>query len=169
MLKSKILIAVAAQYSRSRAFESFLNEEGYDVRVVTRNRANKFGFWNYFREIVSWKPQIVHVINDPEFIVLPVILASKFVGAKILYDKRANCSIERKELRGDVFYYVELFAEVFGGLFYDKKITPLYKVHKDENYVLIPPKKSTDLLEMYRSSTFILKDDLGLKNKIPAT
>lgn len=144
---SKVLIAVAAHYSRSRAFESFLNEEGYDVRVVTRNMANKFSFWNYFREIVSWKPQIVHVINDPEFIVLPVILASKLVGAKIIYDKRANCSLERKELRGDMFYYMERFAEAFGGLFYDKKITPLYKIHKEKKYILIPQtmifKKST--------------------------
>lgn len=138
VLKSKILIAVAAHYSRSRAFESFLKEEGFDVRVVTRNMANKFSFWNYFREIVSWKPQIVHVINDPEFLVLPVIFASKLVGAKIIYDKRANCSLERKELRGDMFYYVERFAEAFGGLFYDKKITPLYKIHMEKNYVLIP-------------------------------
>ena len=138
MGRHKILIAVAAQYSRSRAFESFLKEEGYDVRVVTRNMTNKFSFLNYLREIVSWKPQIVHVINDPEFLVLPIIFASKLIGAKIIYDKRANCSLERKELRGDMFYYVERFAEVFGGPFYDKKITPLYQVHKEKNYVLIP-------------------------------
>lgn len=137
MRKIRVLIAVAAHYSRSRAFESFLKEEGHDVRVVTRNMANKFGFWNYFREILSWKPQIVHVINDPEFLVIPVIFASKLVGAKIIYDKRANCSLERKELRGDLFYYVELFAEAFGGAFYNQKITPLYRVHKRNGYVLI--------------------------------
>ena len=136
--KPKILIAVAAHYSRSRAFESFLKEEGYNVRVVTRNMANKFSFWNYFREIMSWKPQIVHVINDPEFLVLPVIFASKFVGAKIIYDKRANCSLERKELRRDMFYYVERFAEKVGQKFYVSKITPIFRLSKNEKYVLIP-------------------------------
>lgn len=138
MEKFRVLIAVATHYSRSRAFESFLKEEGYDVRVATRDMSNKFSFWNFFREIASWRPRIVHVINDPEVIVLPVILAAKISGAKIIYDKRANCSLERKELRGDIYYYVERFAEAFGQLFYDKRITPLYKLHKEKNCVLVP-------------------------------
>ncbi|MCK5233190.1 MAG: glycosyltransferase [Candidatus Aenigmarchaeota archaeon] len=139
MKKVKVLIAVAAHYSRSRAFESFLKEECYDVRVVTRDMSNKYNFMNFFREIISWKPQIVHAINDPEVMLIPIILASKLVGANVLYDVRGICSLLRKETRrNDMYYYVERFAERFNDIFSDRKITPVYRIHKKRNYALIP-------------------------------
>lgn len=144
MKQAKVMIAVATHYSRSCAFESFLKEAGYDVRVVTRDMSNKFNFSNFFREIFSWRPDLVHIINDPEVMVLLVSIASKLSGAKVIYDCRGKAALYRRETRGtDIFYFAEWFSEIFGRIFYDRKITPIYSISKKEHCALIPQTLNT--------------------------